>query len=109
MNPDSVDKNDLKDVQLQDEDIMYDIASSVETIISTWDFVEKMNYGLKLKQVMAHNCRIPKNLLDRVPQLHWPFSLPEHLKAENMDLTSHLPQSLFDVGSERISIVIVNT
>ncbi|GKB98646.1 hypothetical protein Tco_0984783, partial [Tanacetum coccineum] len=30
MNPDSVDKNDPKDVQLQDEDIMYDIASSVE-------------------------------------------------------------------------------
>ncbi|GJY19636.1 hypothetical protein Tco_0391127 [Tanacetum coccineum] len=25
------------------------------------------------------------------------------------DLTSHLPQSLFDVGSGRISIVIVNT
>ncbi|GKB70648.1 hypothetical protein Tco_0932060 [Tanacetum coccineum] len=30
MNPDSVDKNDPNDVQLQDEDIMYDIASSVE-------------------------------------------------------------------------------
>nr|GFA57796.1 hypothetical protein [Tanacetum cinerariifolium] len=29
MNPDSVDKNDPKDVQLQNEDIMYDIASSV--------------------------------------------------------------------------------
>ncbi|GKF01063.1 hypothetical protein Tco_0027986, partial [Tanacetum coccineum] len=28
MNPDSVDKNDPK--ELQDEDIMYDIASSVE-------------------------------------------------------------------------------
>ncbi|GJS21345.1 hypothetical protein Tco_0449977 [Tanacetum coccineum] len=30
MNLDSVDKNDPKDVQFQDEDIMYDIASSVE-------------------------------------------------------------------------------
>ncbi|GJY50181.1 hypothetical protein Tco_0440137 [Tanacetum coccineum] len=30
MNPDSVDKNDQKDVQLQNEDIMYDIALSVE-------------------------------------------------------------------------------
>ncbi|GJS36382.1 hypothetical protein Tco_0534764 [Tanacetum coccineum] len=30
INPDSVDKNDLKDVQLEDEDIMYDIALSVE-------------------------------------------------------------------------------
>ncbi|GKB50534.1 hypothetical protein Tco_0901287 [Tanacetum coccineum] len=59
MNPDSVDKNDPKDVQLQDEYIMYDIASSVETIISTWDFVEKMNYGLTLIQVMARNCKKP--------------------------------------------------
>ncbi|GJT05559.1 RNA-directed DNA polymerase, eukaryota [Tanacetum coccineum] len=30
MNPDIVDKNDPKDVQLQDEDTMYDIVSSVE-------------------------------------------------------------------------------
>ncbi|GKB60136.1 hypothetical protein Tco_0916322, partial [Tanacetum coccineum] len=30
MNPDSVDKIDPNDVQLEDEDIMYDIASSVE-------------------------------------------------------------------------------
>ncbi|GJT73861.1 zinc finger, CCHC-type containing protein [Tanacetum coccineum] len=30
INPDSVDKNDPKDVQLQNKDIMYDIASSVE-------------------------------------------------------------------------------
>ncbi|GJY09334.1 hypothetical protein Tco_0377519 [Tanacetum coccineum] len=30
-NPDSVDKNDPKDLQLQDENIMYDIASSVES------------------------------------------------------------------------------
>ncbi|GKA63995.1 hypothetical protein Tco_0763601 [Tanacetum coccineum] len=30
MNTDSIDKNDQKDVQLEDEDIMYDIASSVE-------------------------------------------------------------------------------
>ncbi|GJT97665.1 hypothetical protein Tco_1093183 [Tanacetum coccineum] len=30
MNPDSVDKNVPKDVQLEDEDIMYDIASSIE-------------------------------------------------------------------------------
>ncbi|GKB63344.1 hypothetical protein Tco_0919530 [Tanacetum coccineum] len=27
--------------------------------------------------------RIQKNLLDRVSQLHYPFSLPEHLKADN--------------------------
>nr|GEU92508.1 serine/threonine protein kinase SRPK1 [Tanacetum cinerariifolium] len=32
----------------------------------------------------------------------------QHSKSE-LDLTSHLLQSLFDVGSERISIVIVNT
>ncbi|GJX52332.1 hypothetical protein Tco_0280701 [Tanacetum coccineum] len=30
MNPDSVDKNDPKDVQLHNKDIMYDIALSVE-------------------------------------------------------------------------------
>ncbi|GJW39041.1 hypothetical protein Tco_0064886 [Tanacetum coccineum] len=30
MNPDNDDKNDPNDVQLQDEDIIYDIASSVE-------------------------------------------------------------------------------
>ncbi|GKA96343.1 hypothetical protein Tco_0818438 [Tanacetum coccineum] len=30
MNPDSLDKNDPKDVQLQNKDFMYDIASSVE-------------------------------------------------------------------------------
>ncbi|GJV10099.1 hypothetical protein Tco_1351640 [Tanacetum coccineum] len=27
--------------------------------------------------------RILKNLLDRVSQLHWPFSIPERLKADN--------------------------
>ncbi|GKC40985.1 hypothetical protein Tco_1053369 [Tanacetum coccineum] len=43
----------------KNKDIMYDIASNVETIISTWDFVEKMNYGLTLKQVMARNCKKP--------------------------------------------------
>ncbi|GJZ29665.1 RNA-directed DNA polymerase, eukaryota, reverse transcriptase zinc-binding domain protein [Tanacetum coccineum] len=32
-NPDSVDKNDPKDLQLQDENIMYDIASSVEGVV----------------------------------------------------------------------------
>ncbi|GKC36653.1 hypothetical protein Tco_1049037 [Tanacetum coccineum] len=31
------------------------------------------------------------------------------LKADNTDLTSHLLQSLFDVGSGRISIVTMNT
>ncbi|GJU01126.1 hypothetical protein Tco_1111464, partial [Tanacetum coccineum] len=36
-------------------------------------------------------------------------SLLEHLKADNTDLTSHLPQFLFDVGTGRISIVTVNT
>ncbi|GKB97649.1 hypothetical protein Tco_0983786 [Tanacetum coccineum] len=30
MNPDKIDKNDPNDVQLQNKDIMYDIASSVE-------------------------------------------------------------------------------
>ncbi|GJS81479.1 hypothetical protein Tco_0748020 [Tanacetum coccineum] len=29
------------------------------------------------------NGRIQKNLLDRVSQLHWPFSLPKRLKADN--------------------------
>ncbi|GJT48168.1 hypothetical protein Tco_0974325 [Tanacetum coccineum] len=53
--------------------------------------------------------RISKNPLDKVLQLHYPFLLPERLKADNTDLTSHLPQSLFDVGSGRISIVIVST
>ncbi|GJR18451.1 retrovirus-related pol polyprotein from transposon TNT 1-94 [Tanacetum coccineum] len=37
------------------------------------------------------------------------FSLPECPKADNTNLASHLPQSLFDDGSGRISIVIVNT
>ncbi|GJS03984.1 hypothetical protein Tco_0320492 [Tanacetum coccineum] len=27
--------------------------------------------------------RVPKNLLERVSQLHWPFVLPERLKADN--------------------------
>nr|GEU31491.1 alpha/beta hydrolases superfamily protein [Tanacetum cinerariifolium] len=36
-------------------------------------------------------------------------SSEERLKADNVDLTSHLPQSLFDVGSGRIFIVTVNT
>ncbi|GKD19860.1 hypothetical protein Tco_1209018, partial [Tanacetum coccineum] len=31
-NPDSIDKNDPENVQLQDKDIMYDIASSVEVM-----------------------------------------------------------------------------
>ncbi|GKE43628.1 hypothetical protein Tco_1470912, partial [Tanacetum coccineum] len=30
INPDSIDKNDPNDVQLEDEDFMYDIALSVE-------------------------------------------------------------------------------
>ncbi|GJX72609.1 hypothetical protein Tco_0309780 [Tanacetum coccineum] len=66
MNSYSVDKNDPKDVQLQNKDIMYDIASSVETIISTWDFVEKMNYSLTLKQVMARSFYEFKRFLDRL-------------------------------------------
>ncbi|GJX80972.1 hypothetical protein Tco_0329121 [Tanacetum coccineum] len=69
MNPDSVDKNDPKDVQLEDEDIMYDTASSVEinlTIISTWDFVKKMNYGLTLEQVMARNCKKFVDIVKRI-------------------------------------------
>ncbi|GJT64117.1 hypothetical protein Tco_1015597 [Tanacetum coccineum] len=32
---------------------------------------------------VGNTCRIPKNLLDRVSQLHYPFSIPEHLKADN--------------------------
>ncbi|GJT03951.1 ribonuclease H-like domain-containing protein [Tanacetum coccineum] len=36
------------------------------TIISTWDFVDKMNYGLTLKQVMARNFYEFKRFLDRL-------------------------------------------
>ncbi|GKC39275.1 hypothetical protein Tco_1051659 [Tanacetum coccineum] len=36
------------------------------------------------------HCRIPKNLLDRISQVHKPFSLSERLKADNTDLISHL-------------------
>ncbi|GJV67578.1 retrovirus-related pol polyprotein from transposon TNT 1-94 [Tanacetum coccineum] len=42
-------------------------------------------------------CRILENLLDRVSQLHKPFSLPERLKVDNF------------VRVKRISIVTVNT
>ncbi|GJT90858.1 hypothetical protein Tco_1079703 [Tanacetum coccineum] len=38
--PDSVDKNDPKDIQLEDEDIMYDIASSVEPLDYYWKYEE---------------------------------------------------------------------
>ncbi|GJX18801.1 hypothetical protein Tco_0221478 [Tanacetum coccineum] len=36
---------------------------------------------------IANTCRfrIQKNLLDRVSQLHQPFLLPDHLKADNAD------------------------
>nr|GEW70894.1 hypothetical protein [Tanacetum cinerariifolium] len=45
MNPDSVDKNDPNDVQLQDEDIMYDIASSVEIqkVYELKRFLDRLN------------------------------------------------------------------
>ncbi|GJZ71293.1 hypothetical protein Tco_0635144 [Tanacetum coccineum] len=36
--------------------------------------------------------RIPKNLLDRVSQMHWPFSLSEHLKADNMVRVNRISQ-----------------
>ncbi|GJY06362.1 hypothetical protein Tco_0373416 [Tanacetum coccineum] len=49
--------------------------------------------------------RIHMNLLDRVSQLYYPFSLPERLKADNTSPTAEL----FDVDSRRISIVTVNT
>ncbi|GJR03432.1 hypothetical protein Tco_0526416 [Tanacetum coccineum] len=48
--------------------------------------------------------RIQKNLLDRVLQMHEPFS-PKHLKADNTSPTAEL----FDVDSGRISIVTMNT
>ncbi|GKE05032.1 hypothetical protein Tco_1397050 [Tanacetum coccineum] len=34
-------------------------------------------------------CRIHMNLLDRVSQLHWPFSLSKRLKVDNMDFHLH--------------------
>ncbi|GKE28955.1 hypothetical protein Tco_1444339 [Tanacetum coccineum] len=40
INPDSVDKNDPKDIQLQNKDIMYDIASNVEPLDYDWKYVE---------------------------------------------------------------------
>ncbi|GJX72844.1 hypothetical protein Tco_0311439 [Tanacetum coccineum] len=47
MSPDSVDKNDPKDVQLQDEDIKYDIVSSVEPLDYDWKYekLEKEVHG----------------------------------------------------------------
>ncbi|GJU19127.1 retrovirus-related pol polyprotein from transposon TNT 1-94 [Tanacetum coccineum] len=90
----------------------------------------------------ASKGRIHKNLLDRVSQLYYSFSLPEYLKADNtvrvnqivtifliessihildhyrypvntslIRIESRKPptKSLFDVGSSRISIVIMNT
>ncbi|GJX10576.1 hypothetical protein Tco_0200435 [Tanacetum coccineum] len=40
MNPDSIDKNYPKDVQLQNKDIMYDIPSSVEPLDYDWKYEE---------------------------------------------------------------------
>ncbi|GJS44096.1 hypothetical protein Tco_0569139 [Tanacetum coccineum] len=47
INPDSVDKNDPKDVQLEDEDFMYDIALSVEPLDYDWKYekLEKEVHG----------------------------------------------------------------
>ncbi|GJU86926.1 hypothetical protein Tco_1294472 [Tanacetum coccineum] len=45
INPDSVDKNDPKDVQLQNKDIMYDIASSVkiQKVYEFKRFLDRLN------------------------------------------------------------------
>ncbi|GKA60493.1 hypothetical protein Tco_0759900 [Tanacetum coccineum] len=45
MNPDNDDKNDPNDVQLQDEDIIYDIASSVEIqkVYEIKRFLDRLN------------------------------------------------------------------
>ncbi|GJY56641.1 hypothetical protein Tco_0455756 [Tanacetum coccineum] len=53
INPDGVDKNDPKDVQLEDEDIMYDIALSVEN-----EHQEKIPELVKAK--------VAKNLLQQM-------------------------------------------
>ncbi|GKD11196.1 hypothetical protein Tco_1190881, partial [Tanacetum coccineum] len=53
--------------------------------------------------------RIQKNLFDRVSQLHWPFSLPERLKAYNTDLASQLPQSCLMLTLEGFSFITVST
>ncbi|GKE85781.1 hypothetical protein Tco_1559523 [Tanacetum coccineum] len=47
INPDKVDKNDPKDVQLQNIDIMYNIASSVEPLDYDWKYekLEKEVHG----------------------------------------------------------------
>nr|GEX09525.1 reverse transcriptase domain-containing protein [Tanacetum cinerariifolium] len=52
------------------------LTSSCEYGIVIFDFrLELVLIGM--------TCRILKNLLDRVSQLYYPFSLPEHLKADN--------------------------
>ncbi|GJU09105.1 hypothetical protein Tco_1125535 [Tanacetum coccineum] len=45
MNPDNDDKNDPNDVQLQDEDIIYNIASSVEIqkVYELKRFLDRLN------------------------------------------------------------------
>ncbi|GJR54571.1 hypothetical protein Tco_1405092 [Tanacetum coccineum] len=47
INQDNIDKNDPKDVQLEDEDIMYDIALSVEPLDYDWKYekLEKEIHG----------------------------------------------------------------
>ncbi|GJQ92111.1 retrovirus-related pol polyprotein from transposon TNT 1-94 [Tanacetum coccineum] len=49
------------------------------------DLNDKSNLIDLMKDVTMNSFggEISKNLLDRVPQLYWPFSLPEHLKADN--------------------------
>ncbi|GJY12923.1 hypothetical protein Tco_0382232 [Tanacetum coccineum] len=53
--------------------------------------------------------RIQKNLLDKVSQLHYPFSLLERLKADNTNLASHLPQSCLILNLEGFPFITVNT
>ncbi|GKB27255.1 hypothetical protein Tco_0866656 [Tanacetum coccineum] len=48
MNPDSVDKNDPKDVQLQDEDIMYDIDLYFVSVVNKQEHEEHLKLILEL-------------------------------------------------------------
>ncbi|GKB47104.1 hypothetical protein Tco_0897857 [Tanacetum coccineum] len=54
--------------------------------------------------------RIPKNLLDRVSQLRYPFSLPERLKADNtvrVNRTSTLSSGISLVRLDNLYLEVV--
>ncbi|GJY65300.1 hypothetical protein Tco_0467538 [Tanacetum coccineum] len=53
--------------------------------------------------------RIQKNLLDRVSQLHYPFSLPKRLKADNANLASHLTRACLMLAQAGFPFITVNT